>query len=125
MKTVLVVENNKNQGLLYEQELRREGYNIMLARNGREAIAKVKEQIPDIIIMEITMPVMDGFESISNILVRNSKIPIIINTVYRDYENHFVHWPPDAYVVKSSDLSELKNKTKEILNKNCISSTLI
>ncbi len=59
MKTILVVENYKNQGLLYEEEFRREGYNVMLARNGREAITKIKKQITDIIIMEITMPVIE------------------------------------------------------------------
>ncbi len=86
----------------------------MLVRNGREANTKVKEQIPDIKIMEITMPVMDGFESISNMLTRHSKISII-NMSYRDQENRLVHQPPDAYIIKSSDLTELKNKTKEIL----------
>lgn len=118
MKTVLVVEDNKNQGLLYEQELKHEGYHIILTRNGKDAFTKVKEQVPDIIIMEITAPVMDGFDPISNIPTEHSKIPIIINTSYRDYENRFVPCPPDAYIVKSSDLSELKSKTREILFKN-------
>jgi CheY-like chemotaxis protein len=118
LKTVLVVENNKNQRLLYEQELRFEGYNVLLARNGREAIAKLKKQIPDLIIMEITMPLVDGIETISDILVKRCNIPIIINTAYGDYKDRFFPWSADACIVKSSDLGELKNKTKELLGKN-------
>lgn len=118
MKTVLVVEDDKNQGLLYEQELSIEGYNVMLARDGKEAITKVTEQIPDIIIMDITMPNMDGIEAMGKILTKHSKIPVIINTAYSSYKDNFMTWSADAYIVKSSDLSELKNKIKELLGIN-------
>ncbi|MGR3311534.1 MAG: response regulator [Candidatus Brocadiales bacterium] len=118
MKIVLVVEDDKNQGLLYEQELKLEGYNVMLARNGQEAVTKVEEQIPDIIIMDITMPTMDGIESMGKILAKHSKIPVIINTAYSSYKDNFMTWSADAYIVKSSDLNELKNKVKELLSMN-------
>ena len=118
MKTILVVEDDKNQGLLYEQELEHEGYNVMLAINGKEAITRVEEQVPDIIIMDITMPNMDGIEAMGKILAKHSKIPIIINTAYSSYKDNFMTWSADAYIVKSSDLSELKNKIKELLGLN-------
>lgn len=120
MKTILVVENYKNHGLLYEEEFRREGYKVMLARNGREAIEKINEQIPDIMITEITTPILDSIEAInmSRKLFKLSKIPIIINTAYDDYEERFFPWTAEACIVKSSDLGELKNKTKELLGKN-------
>ncbi|ODS33096.1 MAG: two component response regulator [Candidatus Scalindua rubra] len=120
MKTVLVVENNKNQALLYEQEFKFEGYNVILARNGREAIEKIDEQIPDIMITEITMPIMDSIKVInmSRKLFKLSKIPIIINTAYGDYKDNFMTMIADACIIKSSDLSELKNKAKELLGKN-------
>ncbi|HHT9125002.1 MAG TPA: response regulator [Candidatus Brocadiia bacterium] len=118
MKTVLVVEDDKNQGLLYEQELSLEGYNVMLAKNGKEAIARVEECVPDIIVMDITMPTMDGIEAMGKILAKHSKIPIIINTAYSSYKDNFMTWSADAYIVKSSDLTELKNKIKEMLNIN-------
>ncbi len=118
MKTVLVVEDDKNQGLLYTQELGLEGYNVMLARNGKEAITKVEEHIPDIIVMDITMPIMDGIEAMGKILAKHGKIPVIINTAYSSYKDNFMTWSADAYVVKSSDLSELKNKIKELLGMN-------
>ncbi len=115
MKTILVVEDDKNQLLLYEQELSLEGYNITIAKDGLEAIKKVKEQLPDLIVMDINMPKMSGIEAMGKILSEHRKIPIIIHTAYSSYKDDFMSWSADAYVIKSSDLKELKNKIKELI----------
>ncbi len=115
MTTILIVEDDKNQRLLYEQELSREGYRIVTASDGKEALEKVKEQLPDIVVMDINMPVMDGIETMGKILSRNKGVPVIINTAYSNYKDSFMTWAADAYVVKSSDLSELKCKIREII----------
>lgn len=115
MKTILVVEDDKNQLLLYKQELSLEGYNIVTARDGLEAIEKVRMQIPDLIVMDMNMPKLNGIESIRKILSEQKKIPIIINTAYSSYQDNFMSWSADAYVIKSSDLKELKNKIRELI----------
>jgi CheY-like chemotaxis protein len=117
MKTILVVEDDKNQLLLYKQELSLEGYNVITAEDGQESLKKVKEQLPDLIIMDINMPKMNGIESMNNILSEHKNIPIIINTAYSSYKDSFRSWSADAYIIKSSDLTELKNKIKELLYK--------
>ena len=118
MTTILVVEDDDNQRLLYEQELKLEGYEIVTASDGKDALERIQEQPPDIIIMDINMPKMDGIETMGRILSKNKEIPIIINTAYSNYKDNFMSWAADAYIVKSSDLSELKNAVKEILVKN-------
>ena len=115
MTTILLVEDDKNQRLLYEQELRFEGYEIVTAYDGIDALEKVHEQPPDIVVMDINMPRMDGIEAMGRILSKNKKIPVIINTAYSNYKDSFMSWAADAYIVKSSDLSELKDKIKEVL----------
>ena len=115
MKTILVVEDDKNQLLLYEQELSLEGYNIITAKDGLEAIKKVREQLPDLIIMDITMPKMNGIEAMGKILSEHKKIPVIINTAYTSYKDDFMSWSADAYIIKSSDMKELKDKIKELI----------
>lgn len=115
MKTILVVEDDKNQLLLYEQELSYEGYNIITAKDGLEAIKKVKDQLPDLIVLDINMPKMDGIEAMGKILSEHKKIPIIINTAYSSYKDDFMSWSANAYVIKSSDLKELKDKIKEVI----------
>ncbi len=117
MTTILVVEDDKNQRLLYEQELKLEGYGIVTASDGKEALEKLQEQLPDIIIMDINIPKMDGIETMGRILSKNKEIPIIINTAYSNYKDYFMSWAADAYIVKSSDLSELKDTIKELLVK--------
>ncbi len=115
MTTILLVEDDKNQRLLYEQELRYDGYEVVTATDGKEALEKVQEQLPDIVIMDINMPKMDGIEAMGRILSANKKVPVIINTAYSNYKDSFMSWAADAYVVKASDLSELKDKIKEVL----------
>ncbi len=117
MITILVVEDDKNQRLLYEQELGLEGYEVVTASDGKEALEKVQEQLPDLIVMDINMPKMDGIETMGKILGKNKEIPVIINTAYSNYKDNFMSWAADAYIVKSSDLLELKNTVKEILAK--------
>ncbi|MBU6391168.1 MAG: response regulator [Planctomycetota bacterium] len=117
LKTILVVEDNNNQLLLYKQELSLEGYNIITAKDYCEALKKVKEHSPDMVITDIILPKMDGIELMDRIMSERKKIPIIINTAYSCYKDNFMTWVADAYIIKSSDLSELKNKIKEFLGK--------
>ena len=112
MTTILLVEDNKNQRLLYEQELMFEGYEIVTATDGKDALKKVQEQPLDLVIMDINLPKMNGIEAMGRILSKNNKIPIIINTAYGSYK---VSGAADAFIVKSSDLTELKNKIREII----------
>jgi DNA-binding response OmpR family regulator len=113
--TILVVEDDQNQRLLYEEELSDEGYRILTASDGREAIKVVQEEKPDLVVLDINMPVMDGLDTLSKMLEHNSKMPVIINTAYASYQENFTSWSADAYIVKSGDLSELKSTVKRLL----------
>lgn len=115
MKTILVVESNRNQLLLYEQELSSDGYNVIKAENGYKAIEKLKGYSPDLVVMDLILPDMNGIELIDKILSEYREIPIIINTAYSSYMDNFMTWLADAYIIKSSDLSELKNTIKKLV----------
>jgi len=114
--TILVVEDDRNQRLLYQTELEAEGYDVILACDGKEAVQKAEEQPFDIIVMDVAMPNMDGIEALSKILAQNNQIPVILNTAYASYKDNFMTWSADAYVIKSSDMRELKDKIEEILS---------
>jgi two-component system response regulator (stage 0 sporulation protein F) len=116
-KKILIVEDEESLRLLYEEELKAEGYEVITAGNGREAIQKLEEEKPDLIILDIVMPVMDGLEALGRIVGKERKIPIILNTSYPGYRQDFISWAADAYVTKSTDLEELKKKIKELLEK--------
>ncbi len=115
MKTILIVEDDPNQCLLYESELRNEGYEVVTAKDGREAIGIVEQNRPDLVVMDISMPGMDGIEAMSRMLAQDHKLPVVLNSAYATYKDNFRAWSADAYVVKSSDLSELKDTIKSVL----------
>jgi CheY-like chemotaxis protein len=115
MKTVLVADDETSIRKLYQRELQREGYNVIFASNGQEAIKKARESNPDLVIMDIRMPGMNGIETMGRILEENNEIPVVINTAYSSYKDSFLSWAADAYVTKSSDLTELKDTIRHIL----------
>jgi DNA-binding response OmpR family regulator len=121
MKTILVVEDNPNQGWLYEEELKEEGYHVLRAGDGREGLKIAQEVHPDCVILDINMPGMDGMEMLSRLLEEQPQTRIIINTAYSSYQDHFMSWAADAYVCKSSDLTELKTRVREVLQRKLIS----
>ena len=119
MTTILLAEDNKDLLWLYEEELRFEGYEVVTATNGKDVLKKIQEQPLDLVVMDINLPKMDGIETIGWILSKHKNIPIIINTAYSSYKDNSMTWAADAFIAKSSDLTELKNKIKEItINKN-------
>lgn len=117
MKKILVVEDEESLRLLYQEELEAEGYQVITARNGKEAIQELEKGKPDLIILDIVMPVMDGMETLGRIVGKGRKVPIILNSSYSGYREDFMSWVADAYVTKSSDLDELKSKVKTLLEK--------
>jgi CheY-like chemotaxis protein len=113
--TILVVEDDPNQCLLYANEIRSAGYDVITAQDGREALEVVEKARPDLVVMDVSMPGIDGIEAMSRMLAKDHKLPIILNTAYATYRESFRSWSADAYVVKSSDLTELKNTIKKVL----------
>ncbi|MCX7678291.1 MAG: response regulator [Spirochaetes bacterium] len=115
MSKILIVEDEQNQRELYSMVLQEEGYEVDQASNGKEAVEKVKANKYDLVVLDIRMPEMDGIEALGKILSRDKKIPIIIYTAYSNYKSNFMTWTADAYITKSSNLNELKEKIAELL----------
>jgi CheY-like chemotaxis protein len=117
-KTILVVDDDANFRLLCQEILTDEGYDVILAGNGSEAIKKVDQNEPDLVVLDILMPQMDGLEALPQILRKHKKTPVILNTGYTKYKEDFMSWAADAYVLKSSDLRELKEAIQHLLTES-------
>lgn len=115
MKRILLVDDEKHIRELYRSELEDEGYAVVLAESGQEALAEVENNPPDLIVLDVQMPGMDGIETLEKILGQDKGIPIILNTAYSHYREDFTTWGADAYVVKSSDTSKLMREIKRLL----------
>ncbi len=115
MKTILVADDEEAIRDLISEELTDEGYRVLTASNARDALKMVETEPLDLVILDIRMPGMDGLEALPRILGMKEGLPVILNTAYSQYKESFMSWAADAYVVKSSDLSELKQKIKELI----------
>ena len=117
METLLIVDDEENQRRLYQEELSDEGYLVKLARNGKEALESIAEVPPDLVVLDIRMPVMDGLEALGKIIGKERNTPVIIHSAYSSYKDDFISWAADDFVIKSADLAELKRKIREILDR--------
>lgn len=116
-KKILVIDDEENIRILYNEELQDEGYEVIAVSNAEEANIKIKETNPDLITLDIKMPGIDGIEFLRKLREYDKKIPVVMCSAYGDYKQDFRVWASDAYVVKSSDMTELKSTINEILNK--------
>jgi CheY-like chemotaxis protein len=118
MKKIMVIDDDENVLLLCTQELTEEGYRVVTAHDGKEALHLLEHEKPDVVVLDIVMPKMDGLEAMGKIIRRMRKTPIVINSSYSAYKDDFKSWPADAYVLKSADLHALKRTIKDLLHRH-------
>lgn len=119
--TILIAEDNASNYRLFQSILKRE-YNLIHAWDGREAVELYKIHNPQIILMDINMPVMDGYEATQEIRKLSADVPIIAITAFayasdeqRVMENGF-----DGYMAKPINAPQLKQQIAAILQKRII-----
>lgn len=115
MRKLLIVEDDPNLRLLYEEEFREEGYEVMLAATGEEAIDSLRRRRVDAVILDIQLGGIDGLETMRRMLSAGEGVAIVVNSAYASFKSDFTSWSADRYVVKSSDLTELKTAVREVL----------
>jgi DNA-binding NtrC family response regulator len=107
-KRVLVVDDEENLRLLYKLELEDEGFDVETVGDAAAALRIMQDDPPDLVVMDIRMPRMDGIEAMGRMLSHRSNLPIILNTGYGSYRDDFRSWPAREYLIKSSDMTDLK-----------------
>lgn len=115
MPRVLVVDDDESLRLLYSSELADEGYEVNAVSSGEEALEYLDRSKPDVVILDIKMEGMDGLAVLDEIMKRDNSISVVLNTAYSNFKSDFSTWSADAYIVKSSDLSELKETVRQVL----------
>ena len=124
MKKILIVDDEENIRLLYKEEFEDEGYQVTLAATADEAWGKIHEEHPDIVSLDIKMPGTDGITFMRRLKKEHDDIPVILCSAYDRYKQDFRVWACDGYVVKSADLTELKNTVKQSLHNKPVDAPL-
>lgn len=118
MIDVLVVDDDLAIARLLEYNLGKQGYTVRTARNGREGLRKLEERVPDLVILDVMMPELDGWETCQHIR-RESNVPIIMLTS-RDDEDDIVQGlrlGADEYVTKPFSIKELSARVEAVLRR--------
>jgi signal transduction histidine kinase/CheY-like chemotaxis protein len=116
-KSILVVDDDPNIRTLLQQELTEAGYSVRLAEDGRKALALIREEIPGLVILDVMMPEMNGFD-VAAVLKNDPAtmhVPIIILSILEDRERGF-RLGVDRYLTKPIDTGSLFQEMDTLLD---------
>jgi DNA-binding response OmpR family regulator len=115
---ILVVDDEPRYVRLMEANLISEGYNVLKATNGQEAIEVVADQRPDLVLLDIMMPILDGFSACERIR-EFSTVPIIVVTAKGEERDRVrgLDLGADDYIVKPFSATELLARVRSVLRR--------
>jgi two-component system alkaline phosphatase synthesis response regulator PhoP len=112
-KTIIVVDDNPDIVNIVKTILEGKGYNVMCAYSGAELFTKLKEKTPDLIILDIMMPEMDGLEVLTRLkgAAETASLPVILLTAKVQYEDVLGGYKlgADYYITKPFTSTQLTN----------------
>lgn len=114
-KRILLVDDEEGIRLLYREEFEEEGYDVATASNGEEALERFNQESPDLVILDINMPGMNGIEVLRRMKEINPELPVILSSAYQEYKQDLGTWASEDYIVKSANMDELKNAVRKYL----------
>ncbi len=116
MQTLLIVEDDTNLRRLYEEEFREEGYHVLTASSGEEALEIARRSRVTGVVLDIRLGGIDGLEVMRRLLDVSPGTAVVLNSAYPSFKSDFASWGAERYVVKSSDLDELKQAVHDALH---------
>lgn len=115
MKKILLVDDEESIQIVYREEFEDEGYQVISALDGTSGLEKFKEEDPDLVILDIQMPGMNGVEVLRQMKMLKASVPVILSSAYQEFKRDLGTWASDEYVVKSGNLDELKATVRRLL----------
>lgn len=118
-RKILLVDDSETILMMEQMILQKESYEVVIARDGEEGIAKAVKTKPDLILMDVVMPIMNGFEAVKRLRQREEtkSVPIVMVTTEAEMESMEAGYVSGCndYVVKPIDRLELLTKVKNLL----------
>jgi two-component system KDP operon response regulator KdpE len=120
-KRILVVDDEARMRRFMRMNLDLEGYDVGEAGDGLTALTKVREELPDLVLLDVMMPEMDGFETLERIR-ETSSVPVIMLTVKGDEEDRIrgLDLGADDYVAKPFSPRELSSRIQACAEPSCL-----
>ncbi len=119
VRTILLVEDNPQNRYLVTFLLEKNGYEVVVAEDGEEAVSAVSEHVPDLILMDVQLPKLDGYEATRRIKsdVRFAGIPLVALTAHsmKGDRGKAMAAGCDDYITKPVDADQLIGRIKDLL----------
>jgi two-component system, response regulator, stage 0 sporulation protein F len=115
MKKILLVDDEESIHILYREELEELGYEVHSAMSGEEALKILPTLNPNLVILDIQMPGMNGIDVLRKIKEQDPKLPVILSSAYQEYKQNLSSWASDDFIVKSADMRELIDSVRRHL----------
>ncbi len=115
MKKILLVDDEESIHLLYRDELEEVGYEVHSALSGDEALNTLEIIKPDLVILDINMPGLNGIDTLRSMKAKYPTMPVILSSAYQEFKQDLASWASDDYIVKSADMTELLDAVKRHL----------
>jgi len=112
---ILVVDDEENIRLLISEELKDLGYDVETASNADEALEKFEKDDFELATIDVEMPGKSGIELAGILRQKFPGLRIVLLTAYSHYKYDLASWAADAYVIKSADMTELKETIAKLL----------
>ena len=118
-RNILVVEDDNNISNLIKMYLDKEGFDVRIAADGGKAVEEFKAQEPDLVLLDVMLPVLDGWGVCARIR-KTSKCPIIMLTAKGEVNDriHGLEMGADDYVVKPFEMKELLARINAVLRRS-------
>jgi DNA-binding response OmpR family regulator len=120
---ILVVDDSEDFRILCKYELEDAGYEVIMAGTGARAMESFRKDNPDLVVLDIKLPDMDGLELLGRMKEISADVPVIMHTAF-DYMYDLACDASDAYVVKSADFRELKDTITQVTKERGAGKTL-
>jgi DNA-binding response OmpR family regulator len=121
---ILIVEDDPDLRTILKLQLAGRGFEIAEADNGAEGFRAIQDAVPDCVILDLMMPVMDGFGFLKRVrsIIHTQDVPILILTASEDERNRVrgFQYQADAYMSKPYDLEKLTRQVEKLLQKAAV-----
>ena len=119
MKKILVIEDDASIQELVAWNLAEDGYNCLCANDGREGLEIARAESPDLILLDLMLPIVDGFDVIKTLRMEGAGTPVIMLTAKNEEADKVIglEFGADDYITKPFGIRELKARIKAVLRR--------
>lgn len=115
---VFVVDDEESIRVFLREELTEDGYKVDIFANGQSVLDALEDTCPNLVILDIRMPGIDGIKVLQKAKQKYPRLPVILCSAYSDYKHDFGAWIADGYFVKSARLEGLKDMIRRVLGES-------